>query len=935
MERAGFFADPLEIAWMRAQVRSALFGGDPVVRVDRFELRERLGIGAMGSVWLAHDPELSRDVALKILLGGDGGGELLRREAQAMARLRHPNVVAVHEIGTWQGIAFVAMERVEGPTVRAWLAARRRGVDEILAVFAGAGRGLAAAHVAGLVHRDFKPDNVLVDASGLARVADFGLARATDDGAAGPAGTPAYMAPEQLRGEPATPRSDQFAFAVALHEALHGQRPFAGITAADLIAAIEAGEPRARSAGRAAVGALPPAARRALVRALAADPAARHADMDALLRELRPPARPIAWWIAGGLVLALAAMVVWIAARPAPGGAAAIDRCDGADAALAGAWNATRAREVRDAIASGDKPYSATAAARTTEILDDYARRWRVAHRQACEATRGFRIQSTTLTTARQLCLDDRRRVLAALAARFATGGATLGEQAVRAASSLPSLERCGDLAALRQRRPLPDDPAAAARVEALFGELAEAQAAQLAGQYADAVARARAVLASGEPLGHLPLVAQALLLAGTASAALDDAEGERLLERAYHEAIAAGDDSDAALAAAALAQATGFGDERVADGRRWVATADAHLRRVGDDPVVRAKLVNIEANLAQVAGDYAAAQAGFRRAQDAWRALPGDHRVDLGGALHNEGNAFGLLGRYAERVERLEQAVGIWREVLGESHPLLAMGHANLGAALRDVERHDDALVELQRALAIERANLGDDHPDVALTMDGIGATHGAAGAWDLAEQHHRRAEAILVARLGGDHIMVQIVRTNLGLAALNLGRLDDAEAHVRAALAGKQAVRGAAHPSTAVNLLLLGDIAARRRRPADALAHFTRALAVLEAAMPADSPLLGDPLVGIGESELALGNLRAARAAFERAIALWTAAPDTPAADLARARLGLAQVRWASGERGARADVAAAAAVLAAAGPGHADIHARATAWLAAHPE
>ena len=120
MARVSFFADPLERAWMRAQVRSGLFGGEAVVRVDRFELRERLGTGAMGTVWLAHDPELSRDVALKILLDdaveGRAGDDRLRREAQAMARLRHPNVVTVHEIGTWQGIAFVAMERVEGPT---------------------------------------------------------------------------------------------------------------------------------------------------------------------------------------------------------------------------------------------------------------------------------------------------------------------------------------------------------------------------------------------------------------------------------------------------------------------------------------------------------------------------------------------------------------------------------------------------------------------------------------------------------------------------------------------------------------------------------------------------------------------------------------------------------------------------------------------------
>src|SRR5688572_4280429 len=235
-------------------------------RIDRFELRQPLGAGAMGTVWAAFDPELSREVAIKILHprqpapGADApvDDDRLRREAQAMARLRHPNVVTVYEVGTARGVRFVVMERVDGPTLRVWLGERRRSIAAVLAVFEAAGRGLDAAHAAGLVHRDFKPDNVLVDARGVARVVDFGLARDSGEaitpprppdvaaavtgtastapqfGAGAPAftastrsvavaGTLPYMAPELLRGEPATPLSDQYAFCVALYEAIYGE----------------------------------------------------------------------------------------------------------------------------------------------------------------------------------------------------------------------------------------------------------------------------------------------------------------------------------------------------------------------------------------------------------------------------------------------------------------------------------------------------------------------------------------------------------------------------------------------------------------------------------------------------------------------------------------------------------------------------------------
>jgi len=268
-----------------------------LAEVERYALLEQLGEGAMGVVYAAYDATLDRKVALKLLpdhqLGGEHRDRLLR-EARALAQLSHPNVVAVYDVGETQGRVFFAMEFVRGQTVAAW-ARERRTLEEILDVFRAAARGLAAAHAASLVHRDVKPSNLLLGDDGRVRVADFGLAHpgrglaaGTPDGpgvVTGFAGSPAYMAPEQLRDAIADARSDQFALCVSLYEVLHGRRPFSGETPAELLAAIEAGpSPPAR--------AVPAWVTSALARGLALDPASRFPDMAALVSARVPLTGP-------------------------------------------------------------------------------------------------------------------------------------------------------------------------------------------------------------------------------------------------------------------------------------------------------------------------------------------------------------------------------------------------------------------------------------------------------------------------------------------------------------------------------------------------------------------------------------------------------------------------------------------------------------------
>jgi serine/threonine protein kinase len=198
----------------------------PPSQLGRYTIRRILGRGGVGAVYEADDPELGRRVAIKVLREDrEGDTEDLRREAQALARLVHPNVVTVHDVGVAGDDVYVVMQLVSGQTIDAYLAARRTRADKIVELYRKAGEGLVAAHAAGLVHCDFKPGNILVDDHGHVRVSDFGLAKMTGD-ANRVAGTPAYMAPEQFVGI-ATPASDQYAFSVALWESLAGERPFA------------------------------------------------------------------------------------------------------------------------------------------------------------------------------------------------------------------------------------------------------------------------------------------------------------------------------------------------------------------------------------------------------------------------------------------------------------------------------------------------------------------------------------------------------------------------------------------------------------------------------------------------------------------------------------------------------------------------------------
>ncbi len=300
--------------------RRPAVGPIPDMPFGRYTLTERLGAGAMGVVWRASDPKLGRDVALKLLRRHDDTlTDRLIREAQSMAQVSHPNVVAVYDVGVAEGNSYIAMELVKGASLRGWQRAKSRTVPEIIAAYVAAGRGLAAAHAAGIVHRDFKPDNVLVGDDGRARVTDFGLAaaKASDSGEHHPIGdvnlttagsvlgTPAYMAPEQFTSGNVDSRTDQFNFCASLYEALYDERPFEGKTFDELGDAVIAGRIKPAPAGTQVSGGV----RAIVVRGLSTKPGDRFPTMDHLLVELvRDRARP--WRRSAFVATALAAALL-------------------------------------------------------------------------------------------------------------------------------------------------------------------------------------------------------------------------------------------------------------------------------------------------------------------------------------------------------------------------------------------------------------------------------------------------------------------------------------------------------------------------------------------------------------------------------------------------------------------------------------------------
>jgi eukaryotic-like serine/threonine-protein kinase len=890
----------------------------PGDQVGRYVVLDRLGAGGMGQVHIARDPDLDRRVALKLVRdrkgepGGSDAQARLLREAQAMARLAHPNVVAIHDVGTLGDRVFMAMELVEGVTLGEWLTAAPREAAAILAVFVQAGRGLAAAHAAGIVHRDFKPANVLVGHDGRVRVTDFGLARArrdpevvadlgraptlvglrTETGAV--LGTPLYMAPEQHRGDPIDARTDQFAFCVALYEALHRQRPFRGATADELAAEVLAGHlvpPPASSR-------VPDRASRAVARGLAVDPADRHPTMDALLEQLAPAPRRGRWIAAAGLVaagLVAAALTLGRAATPAPS-------CDGGAAFAVRAWDAPRRAAMQTAFAASGSPRASTVLAEAVALLDRRAGEIARAHDASCRATHLTGEQSDEVLDLRASCLDRRREELAALTGLFGRADAAVVGRALDAIYDLPPASEC-DAARVVAARVAEPPAAVAAQVAELRRDLAAAGALGLAGKYRESVASARRIAGAARAVGYGPLEASALLRLGKSEITMHDARAaEDALTSALYAATRAGAETTAADAALSLGYLTGIEMGRQDEGERWLGQGKALVERSGARGRLAADALQLEGLFARESRRYKEALAAFRAAQDTYRAAHGPSHPNVGLMQSAAGTMMAELGDLEGAQAAHEQALATLEAAYGEDDPDLVVPLVNLGQVVARRGDTREAIALHERAISLEEAATGADSFGLATPLMNAGGVLGDAGDMPGARRYFERALRIAEKAHGRDHPVALRALGNLAITHAADGDTGRAATLLEERLSRTERTLGRDSPALIDILVNLAQLRQQQRRQADARALYTRAISIGERATGPDDPRLIELLNGVAATWREARRPARAIAPLERALAIAERA-ELPGPDRAAAQLALAGALRAARRDPARA--------------------------------
>jgi eukaryotic-like serine/threonine-protein kinase len=730
----------------------------PLRLADRWVLLERLGSGGMGEVHAAFDLRLDCKVAIKFLRLRDGqdkeaARQRFVREAQAMAQMRKHrqrlNVVQVYHVDAEDERVYLVMEHIDGPTLAEWQK-EERSPAEIVAAYLQAGRGLAAIHAAGLVHRDFKPANVFVtvDENGVMHVAvgDLGLASATEAGGERPEGvgtesalhpaapltatgvqlgTVQYMAPEQLRDEKAEACSDQFAFCVSLYEALCGRRPFeeGGASPTALLEAMRRDLPAARQRNGKP---LPPRIERVLRRGLSMSREDRFPDMSTLLAELTPgPRRAWPWVTAGMVTLALAVGLLVVFREPPPSCAAKAAR------ELAGIWDPAIEGLVRMHIEKHGGTWLGRAWETLGRMLDRQADAWHRDYTALCSDLEGTESSDARdrLTAFREECLRKNHETLKQVSQTWFTPGSEPGPHPevhlYDDAVALLALRDCSAEAARTLASPRGDvfvhaEPAQKEKLESLGAKLARIERLEREPNYEAAEALAREAKDEAKELGLEPVLAEAKFRLGHVLTYMHEhKEGGELLAEAAD--LAARHDMKALALDIWLYRlkhaAVDLEDTALA--QRWT-------------PVTR----------------HALLQTGDLELQNIWHA---EYEESLGLVASRE-------GKREQAMEHHRKALEIRETLLGETEPdlvkfLRAKSLNNMANVERAAKQRDAAAQHYQEALALTREVLGTEHPEVGAVLFNLGLMASQQGVYDLAAGYLERAldieEALAVPRI------------------------------------------------------------------------------------------------------------------------------------------------------------------------------------------
>ncbi|MBK6921904.1 MAG: serine/threonine protein kinase [Deltaproteobacteria bacterium] len=847
-----------------------------------YRLQRRLGAGAMGVVYEAVDQVLSRRVALKVHeIGRSDRAARMWREARAMARLSHPNVVTVHEVGVDGSRGFIAMELVEGTNARQWCEARPRTWAEILAVYRAAGRGLAAAHAVGLVHRDFKPDNLMIGDDGRVRVADFGLvlerahgeasypSEASDVAALDPddrvtragttVGTPAYMAPEQRRRGVADARSDQFAYCVALHEALFGVRPGAEALA---------------GARRGASDDVPRWIDTVLTRGMATEPDARYPDMHAVVDALDPAPRRRRRVVLslglGGTISALA--LLRVGGMLSPAGAAAPD-CAAAGAAIDDSWSDETATQLA-ARWRADAPALAEVASRTIPpVLDAWRDQWRDAARSACEATRVRGEQSEQRLDERMDCLAGARRRFDAVIDVFGEAKSDALARADTVLATLPDLSACARVDAWGERARL--DPERQAAYDDLSRAVDRAVAQVAAGRVAVGRSALDEVIPALESAGFQePLIearrrrGEALLSAGRRDDALVD------LVAAHDLALLHADRDTIAETMLQLARAVGETPAGTTEAQRWLASA-RHLVDVLQWSPQRQEPLGLAA--AEIAANGEQEAHSLELIDRMLEQDPLDVTTHIR-LLSLRGAVLQRSGRFEEALATHDLALAYVERERGPNHPLTADVLGNRTVALDGLSRLDEIERSLARMLEIRVAAFGPDAPLVGDVYLQLAGTAVAAGRMREAASSLTRAEALH--RAGGDDIGLVYDLAMIGEVQLALDDVERSRVAYDEAVALAERTYGPNSLRVANVLLERDNLHRASGQPGRSLVELERAQTILSRELAPDDTRLAlaqgrlSTVYGeLGRHEEAVAHARAAMRTFDARLP-----PDSP---------------------------------------------------------
>ncbi|MEZ4359973.1 MAG: serine/threonine-protein kinase [Kofleriaceae bacterium] len=911
-------------------------------QIGRFRVLRALGVGGMGVVLEAEDPQLERRVAIKVLHVGDGSQAELRRarlvrEARAAARLTHPNVITIHDVGTLaDGHPFIAMEVVDGGTLAQWQS-EARPWREVVQRYLEAAQGLAAAHRAGLVHRDFKPHNVLLGRQGALRVSDFGIAALEDRGAseetaaasAAPVapsrstdddvsadlplteegeilGTPAYMAPEQRASAAVDGRADQYAYCVALHHALTGELPFGD-------------DPSQRAQRALALDFVTPARGRPgprrlyrlIARGLAPRPEDRFPSMEALIAELEGTLarrRRAFAAVAVGIPLLIAGVALVRARDATPA-------CRDGARALAQTWGPAQRDALAVAFAASGLPDSSRVAARASDTIDRWGASWTAAYDESCRATRVLHTADEATLTRRVACLTSARHVLDGITAALAKSDRAVAGRSPEALLGLPRVEAC---ATLDGGAGAPADPPPNAQLQR---DLANADAAITIGKIETSIADIEKVRDEARAAGDRETEAQALLRLGRLQRRAGDrqAAGATLFDAAVAAEAMRRDDLAVEAWAEWLYARRGreLDPAALADGVRRATEA---LIRAGNPPYLRALLLTNQASVVFTAGDPIAADGLFREALALRETLYGPNDPRVADMLDNLAIAVDRWALKVEEPERAakraearalgERALDIRKRALGDEHPAVARSLQNL-AGMYDLQGdRATARAMLGRALHLKEQALGPEHVELTSTINSLADFDESEGKLEAALAGYRRSLALTERATGSDS-------GDLAFSLLAIAEIEEALGHPglaaaafrrRATVVGKPADRR----RTLVRALLAevddgGALPAARLELSELLEQDRQEL-------PPDDPRRVPGLLAAARLDVRAGEPALARPRLEQVAQILAAQPSVSAAVRADADVTRGELARASGQRGkARALADAAAATCA----------------------